>query len=259
MEKGLSHGTGVTVDHFFQGRIQIRQRRNGYRFSIDAVLLAWTAGLRDASTVVDLGTGCGIIPIILAHRNPRLTAAGIEIQEQLAALAEENVRLNGLEARINIINMDLKDATQKITSGRVDMAVANPPYRKTGSGRINPDSEKAVARHELAATLTDIIAAAGRLIRKAGRLLMIYPAERSADLICTMRTAGIEPKYLRLIHSRPDTEAELLIAEGVKGGRPGLKIDAPLVIYEKNGRYTREVIKMCESSNSIFANAHALS
>ncbi len=246
MDQDLPNASGVTTGDFFQGKIKIRQRRNGYRFSIDSVILAWEAGLRDAQTIVDLGTGCGIIPIILAHRNPRLTVAGIEIQDPLADLAEQNVRLNGLEANIDIIRMDLKQATQKTVSGRVDMAVANPPYRKAGSGRINPDSEKAVARHELAATLADITAAAHRLIRRFGRFLIIYPAERAADLICMMRNTGIEPKYLRMIHSRRHTEAELLIAEGVKGGRPGLKIGPPLVIYEKEGLYTHELIQMCE-------------
>ncbi len=233
-----------TADTFFNGRIKVKQDKSGYRFSIDAVLLADFVRARPKNTVVDLGTGCGIIPLILALRNPEARFFGVEIQPTLAELAEKNVRDNLLKEKIKIINKDMRSITVEMTSGPVDLVVSNPPYRKILSGRVNPCLQRAVARHEIKINLTELLNTAGRILRTAGKFFTIYPAERTIDLIAGMRETGIEPKRIRSIHSAQGTEARLVLMEGVKGGRSGVNIDKPLIIYKNKADYTDEVEKM---------------
>jgi tRNA1Val (adenine37-N6)-methyltransferase len=233
-----------TTDTFFNGKIRITQDRTGYRFSIDAVLLAYFADPQPGDKVLDLGTGCGIIPLIMAHRALDIAIYGVEVQTELSDLAGSNVRENQLEDRITIFSTDMKLIEPSMTAGPVDLVVCNPPFRKQGSGRINPDAQRAVARHEITVTLGDIIQTSHRMLRTAGRLVLIYTAGRLTDILCRMRTDGIEPKFLRMIHSRQDSEAALILIEGVKGGRPDLKIAPPLIIYDKRNHYTDEVESM---------------
>ena len=233
-----------TTDTFFNGKIRVTQDRTGYRFSIDAVLLAHFADPRSGDKVLDLGTGCGIIPLILAYRQPHISLYGVEVQTVLAELAVSNVRENQLENRITVFCTDMKLLRPAMTAGPVDLVVCNPPFRRRGSGRINPDAQRAVARQEITATLGDIIQTSHRMLRTAGRLVLIYTAERMTDILSQMRTDGIEPKFIRMIHSRQDTEAALILIEGVKGGRPDLKIAPPLIIYDKKNDYTDEVGSM---------------
>ena len=234
----------LTTDTFFDGRIRIKQNRAGYRFSIDSVLLAAQTMPRSDDTLLDLGTGCGIIPLILAYRYPQIRVYGVEVQEDLAGLAKLNVRENGMENRIAIFFKDLKTLSPDTVSGPVDVVVSNPPYRKTDSGRINPNRQRAVARHEIKATLRDVVDTAYRMLKPSGRLIMIYPAERMTDVLTQMRSARMEPKFLRMVHSSAQTDAKMIIVEGKKGGRPGVKIGSPLIIYGKNGSYTEEVENM---------------
>ena len=233
-----------TTDTFFDGKIRVMQNRRGYRFSIDAVLLAYHAAPRAQEKILDLGTGCGIIPLILAYRQPQIEIYGVEVQAELAELAVSNVRENQLEGRITVFCTDMKLLRPAMTAGPVDLVVCNPPFRRRGSGRINPDAQRAVARHEIKANLGDIIQTSHRMLRTAGRLVLIYTAERMTDILSRMRTDGIEPKFIRMIHSRQDTEAALILIEGVKGGRPDLKIAPPLIIYDKKNDYTDEVGSM---------------
>lgn len=230
-----------TTDTFFNGLIRVKQSRGGYRFSLDAVVLAHHAIPHSREKVLDLGTGCGIIPLILAHRQPHIAIFGVEVQAELAELAASNVRDNQLEDRITVFCTDMKLLKPAMTSGPVDLVVCNPPFRRQGSGRINPDEQRAVARHEIKAKLGDIIQTSYRMLRTAGRLVIIYTAGRLTDILCRMRSDGIEPKFIRMIHSRQDTEAALILIEGVKSGRPDLKIGPPLIIYDKNNNYTDEV------------------
>jgi tRNA1Val (adenine37-N6)-methyltransferase len=233
-----------TTDTFFDGKIRITQDRTGYRFSLDAVLLAYFADPRSGDKVLDLGTGCGIIPLILAYRQPHIALYGVEVQTELAELADSNVRENQLEDRITVFCTDMKLLRPDMTAGPVDLVVCNPPFRRQGSGRINPDAQRAVARHEIKANLGEIIQTSHRMLRTAGRLVLIYTAGRLTDILSRMRTDGIEPKFIRMIHSRQDTEAVLILIEGVKGGRPDLKIAPPLIIYDKKTDYTDEVESM---------------
>ena len=234
----------LTADTFFNGRIRVKQNRAGYRFSIDAVLIAGLTIPSPDDTVLDLGTGCGIIPLILAYRHPKIKVYGIEVQQQLADLATINVEENRMKDRITIHCMDMKKLKHDMMPGPVDLVVSNPPYRKAESGRINPDQQRAVARHEIKATLSDVVETAQRMLRTAGRFVMVYPAERMADILIQMRSAGLEPKSLRTVHSDRHTDAKLIIVEGKKGGRPGLKIGSPVIIYRKDGSYTDEVKEM---------------
>ena len=233
-----------TTDTFFDGKIRITQNRTGYRFSIDAVLLAHFADPRSGDKVLDLGTGCGIIPLILAYRQPYTSIYGVEVQTELAELAKTNVRENRLEDRITVYCTDMKLLRPAMTSGPMDLVVCNPPFRKQGSGRINPDAQRAVARHEIKTNLSDIIQTSHRMLRTGGRLVLVYTAGRLTGILSRMRIEGIEPKFIRTIHSRQDTKATLILIEGVKGGRPDLKIAPPLIIYDQDNDYTEEVESM---------------
>ncbi len=234
----------ITTDSFFDGRLRVKQYKRGYRFSIDAVLLAHYAQPHSGDYVLDLGTGCGIIPLVMGYRQPNIRGVAVEVQEELAQLARLNLSENDMTERMRVICSDMKDLCLADLSGPVDLVVSNPPYRRPASGRINPDSQRAVARHEIKATLADVIQTAGRFLRRSGRLVVIYAAERSTDLLIQMRSCRIEPKRLRFVHSVKAAAARLLLAEGVNGGRPGLTVDPPLVVYTASGRYTEEVQQM---------------
>lgn len=234
----------LTKDTFFNGRIKVKQDPSGYRFSIDSVLLAYHAGPHPGDRVLDLGTGCGIIPLILAYREPNLKIFGVEVQKELADIAGLNVEENHMDDIITILCKDMKELKNDIISGPADLIVSNPPYRKAESGRINPDMQRAVARHEIKVSLDDITKTARRVLRTAGRFITIYSAERVTDLLTHLRSAGIEPKFLRTIHSGAKTDAKLVLVEGTKGGRPGAKIGPPLIIYDEKSDYTQEVKEM---------------
>ena len=235
-----------TTDTFFDGKIRVMQNRTGYRFSIDAVLLAHHAGLCAGEKVLDLGTGCGIVSLIMASRRPELKIYAVEVQPELADLAAANVNQNLLETRIDVLCTDMKLLSPAMTAGPVDLMVCNPPYHRPGSGRINPDAQRAVARHEIKASLYDVLQAACRMLRTQGRFVTIYTAERTTDILSQMRIEKIEPKLVRMIHSNWETEAKLILIEGIKGGRPGLKVAPSLVVYDKKGDYTEEVRQMFE-------------
>lgn len=234
----------LTTDSLFNGSIRVKQHGSGYRFSLDAVLLAHHASPSLNDTVLDLGTGCGIIPLILAYRYPKIKVYGIEVQTELADIATLNIAENHMENRITIYCKDLKRLKQDMTSGPVDLVVTNPPYRKVKSGRLNPDQQRAVAKHEIKATLFDVVETAHRMLQTSGRFVIIYPAERMADIIIQMRSAGIEPKYIRMIHSSRNKNVKRVLVEGKKGGRHGLKIGPPFIIYRKNGSYSDEAQAM---------------
>ena len=238
--------SSYTTDTFFDGKIRVMQNRRGYRFSIDAVLLAYHAAPRAQEKVLDLGTGCGIIPLILASRRSDLKIFAVEIQTELAGLADSNVHQNQLQDHIQVLCTDMKLVTQKMTSGPFDLIVSNPPYHRPGSGRINPDAQRAVARHEIKASLADVLQTTRRMLRTAGRFVTIFTAERTTDILSQMRNEQIEPKMLRMIYSNRNTDARLILIEGIKNGRSGLKVAPPLFIYDENGDYTADVQRMFE-------------
>jgi tRNA1(Val) A37 N6-methylase TrmN6 len=234
-----------SFDTFLEGRLKICQSREGYRFSIDAAILAFHAnpGKPDAR-ILDLGTGCGIMPLIIAFRYPGVRITGVEIQAELAALAHKNVEENGYQSRIEIVEGDFLRLTPDDIGPPVDMVISNPPYRRLHSGRLNPHSQRAVARHEIAVSLDGLIKSLRRFLATGGHGWLIYPAERLAELIAGMQTHHLEPKYLRMIHSKADAEAKQCLLKVVKAGRPGLIVGPPLFIYADDGRYTANASAM---------------
>lgn len=240
----------LTGDAFLDGRLQLRQHRDGYRFSIDSILLAAFARLKANDRAVDLGTGCGIVALMAAFLHPDVSVVGVEIQPDLAALARANAADNRLADRVTIIEGDLRRLT-RASVGAAHHVLANPPYHRPGSGRLNPDDEKAAARHEILASLGDYIAAARRLLDPGGRFTAIYPAERIVDLIWGLRQDGLEPKRLRLVHPYPGAAAGHGLVEAVRGAGPGLRIDAPLYVREAGGGpYHPEVAAMLRPSTA---------
>ena len=246
MRTGMTDMTllDLTEDTFFNGRIKVLQHREGYRFSIDAVLLAAFSAPEAEDRIVDLGTGCGIIPLILGYRHPAVSITGIEVQPELASLAAQNVEANGMKERLTIIRTDMRSLSIQAVSGPVDLVISNPPYRKGRSGRVNPHPQRAVARHEILATLQDVAGAAARLLGIGGRFAIVYPAERITDLLTNLRSAGIEPKHIQTVHAKSQDPARLVLVSGIKGGGPGATVHEPLVIYRPNGTYTDRVQAM---------------
>ncbi len=239
-----SNSRHLTTDTFLNGRLTVYQNKNGYRFSIDSILLAGYVRPKANGLLVDMGCGCGIITLILAHRYPALHLYGVEIQPGLAELARQNAAINGMRERITILEMDINTVTQKQSQGPVDIIVCNPPFGLIRSGRINPNRERALARHEIAMSLKDITAAAHRSLRTGGQFFIIYPVGRMVDLFCRMRADGIEPKRMRTVKSTETDLPKRVLVEGVAGGRPGISMEPPLVIYQANGGYTLEVQRL---------------
>jgi len=236
-----------TLDTLFGGRLKILQKKSGYRFSIDALLLAHFAEPRPMDRMIDLGTGCGIIPLIIAFRKKTGKITGVEIQPSLADLARRNAALNRLSTRITILERDLRNLEGKGWKGNFDLVLSNPPYRKVGAGRVNPRREKALARHEFKATLQDVLRAAQYLLKEKGRLAMIYPASRAAELLQEMRRFHLEPKRLQFVHSRPQEEARRMMVEGFKEGRAQVRVLPSLILYDSLGNDTPEAQELFRS------------
>lgn len=235
------------LNSLFEGRLNLYQYTDGYRFSIDTVLLAAFARMRLRGTVADLGTGSGVLPVLLARSQDISSLTGFEIQPELVALAQRNVALNNLQQRAIIEQADIKGIRSLHKAESFDGAIANPPFYPLGTGRINPGSQDAAARHELLATLSDFVSAACYLIKNGGKFCAIFPATRSADLICTMRENKIEPKVLRCAHSRADEPAVMLLVEGIKNAGSQTTILPPLIIYSAGQTYSPEVVSMFET------------
>jgi len=215
-----------TVDSFLNGRLRIIQSRQGYRFSIDALLLAEFVSTKSGDCVVDLGAGCGIISLLLAAKREVGFIFGLELQEELASQAKRNIVLNRLEKKIAIIQGDLRQLP--LAPGCGHAVVCNPPYRREKSGRLNPDPGKAIARHEIAASLDDILAAGRILLKPGGRLALIYPANRLAEIFAKMRIQEIEPKRLQIIFPDSASHAKLAMIEGRLNEKSGVKILPPI-------------------------------
>ncbi len=215
------------LDEFMGGKLRLIQSKSGYRFSIDAVLLSQFVTVKPGDRVVDLGTGCGIIGLILLLTRPVGFVFGLEIQPTLAELAVRNAVLNGFRDLMRVIVGDVRHTP--LAPGKIDLVVCNPPYRKSLSGRINLDAEKAIARHELMASLGDMIRTARELLKPKGRLAMVYPAVRLVDVLSQMRSFELEPKRMRVVYPRMDSEAKLVLIEAWLKGRGGLKLLGPLL------------------------------
>jgi tRNA1Val (adenine37-N6)-methyltransferase len=223
-----------TLDTFFNGELQILQKKKGYRFSVDAILLSQFARIRKDERVIDLGTGCGILPLLLSHTTRASSFVGVEIQRALAECARKNVVLNDLDSRISILEQDFRALKKTFPPGSFDVVLSNPPYRRYRSGRINPSVERAVARHEIKGTLEDLTAVASYLLPPKGRCYVIFPALRTVDLFVALRDGKLEPKRLQFVYPRIEEEAKFVLTESVKTSGVELKIMNPLMLHESD-------------------------
>ncbi len=221
--------------------VRLYQRRNGYRFSMDSVLLAGFAVLtRRMKRVVDLGAGSGVVGLILAKRYPWTEVLLVEIQEGLLDLAAKNVGLNGLQRRARVLRADMSSPPRDLAEG-FDAVVSNPPFRRPGTGRISPSDEKALARHEVRLTLTDFARTTSMLLKNKGRLFLVYHPFRLAEAIQAMREHRLEPRRLRFVHPDAGSGASMVLVEAVKDGGVELKVEPPLFIRGRDGTFTEEM------------------
>lgn len=232
---------GERLDDLGRGGLRIIQHPGRFPFAIDAVLLAWYATVRGKARVLDLGTGCGVVPLLLAGRHLTAQITGLEIQAETAEMAARSVALNGLTERVRIDCGDYRQVGRLYGQGLFDLVTMNPPYREPQRGLISPQQSRATARHELTGSLAEAVKAAAVAVKFGGRVAVVFLAERLADLITALREHRLEPKRLRLVQSRAGRPANLLLLEAIKGGGSGMIVEPPLVIYEEGQRFTAEV------------------
>jgi tRNA1(Val) A37 N6-methylase TrmN6 len=224
-----------------QNGYMLIQKNNTFKFGVDAVLLADFAEIKKSEHVLEMGTGTGIIPILLHAKKQPASITALEIQEDMADMARRSIKYNKLEERISILHMDLKEAPERLGKAKYDCVVTNPPYVKREAGINNPEESKAIARFEIACTLQDVVSTAKELLQPGGKLFMVHRADRLADIVYEMRNQGIEPKRIRFVHSNAGKRPHLILIEGTRGGRPELKFMDPLYIYDDKGEYTAEI------------------
>ena len=227
-----------TLDMLCNERVRLIQKKKGYRLSIDPLLLANFVRLKRHETLLDIGTGCGIIPIYMSERGCANRLAGIEIQDELYDLALRNLALNGC-TNVEFFKGDARNRGKEF--GSFHVVVSNPPYVKERSGRKSPGISRLIARHESSLDLGSLLSVASAVLGTHGRLYLIYPAKRLAELIHAAKAGGLEPKRLRLVHSRAGEPAVLCLVECLKGGGIDLKVEPPLYIYGDDDDYTEEV------------------
>ncbi len=228
-----------TEDRLFSGRLTVCQPRKGYRFSIEALLLAGFVRARSRDRILELGAGCGVVTVLLALRFPGVKIAALEIQKRLVQALKFTLAANKLGKRVLAIRGDLRKPP--FLPERFDLVVANPPFKAPERGRLPPDRENLIARTEILARLEDFLKAARKLLVPKGKMVLVYPALRLADLLSEMRRQGLEPKRLRLVHSYPQDEGRFVLVEGLRGGKPEIRVEPPLFIYQEPGVYSEEV------------------
>lgn len=221
--------------------LKLIQNPNGFCFGVDAVLLSNFAQVKKNNRVMDLGTGTGIIPILLAGKTQLSEVFGIEIQKEVANMAQRSVILNNLEDRVKILNEDLKEIPDKVKNYTFDVVTSNPPYMNSGAGLLNPESMKAISRHEVKCNLEDVIKTAFKMLKDKGNFYMIHRPHRLVDIIHLCRQYRLEPKKIRFIHPNKNKKPNIFLIECTKYGRPELKFMDPLYVYNEDGSYTDEI------------------
>lgn len=241
-EKVVLLGSDETLDDLVRGGFKVIQHRKGYRFSMDAVLLAHFAQIGRDDRVIELGCGSGVVSILIAARQEGCEITGLEIQPALADRARRSIDMNGLSGRINIINADLRAPEVFLQKRKFTVAVANPPFWKMGEGRVSKNEENLIARHEVKAELKDFIKCASRVLTGSGRLVVINRAGRTAEMLNLCVQEKLYPKRIRFIHPRSGAEANLVLIEAQKGKKSEARILPPLIVYGEDGKYTKEIM-----------------
>lgn len=232
---------GERIDELNRNGYQIIQDKNRFCFGMDAVLLSGFATVKPGETVLDLGTGTGIIPILLEAKTDGAHFTGLEIQPDSAGMARRSVALNGLEQKVDIVTGDIKDASKLFGASSFDVITTNPPYMIGQHGLQNPDEAKAIARHEVLCTLEDIMRESSKLLKPKGRFYMVHRPFRLSEIFCCMTKYGIEPKRMKLVHPFIDKEPNMVLIEGLHGGNPRMTVEKPLIVYKEQGKYTDEI------------------
>ena len=233
-----------SVDSSSIHRLNISQPEKGYRFSLDPLILAAHILPKGDETVMDLGCGCGIISLILAYQYPTLKITGIEIQEELYTFAQQNIAANGFEKNIHILHDDIKNIKFSETDTRADIIVTNPPYKKLGTGRLNPDPQKALARHETTLDIDALIECSSYLIRDQGLLFIIFPFDRLSDLTLAMARHHFYPEFIRHVHIKANAKASRVIVRAVKNGNRQCFLSPPFFVYTLDNKYTEEYLSL---------------
>jgi len=229
------------IDDLQRGGLRVIQRTDAFRFGTDAVLLSEFSAPRRRDRVCDLGTGTGVIPLLLYARESTITADAVELQPDMAEMAARSMALNGLDGLLRVHEGDLRQIRALLPHAQYDLVTCNPPYGKAGGTLLNPDEAKRLARHEESCTIGDVARAAAWLLQSGGRLCCVFPAARLLELTEAVTACRMMPKRLRLVHSRLEKPAHLCLLESMLDARPGLTVEAPLVIFEEDETYTKEM------------------
>ena len=233
------------IDDLEFKKLKVNQNKEGFCFGIDAVLLSdFAKNIKNNAKVLDLGTGTGIISILLCGKTNLSKIIGVEVQEEVADMAKRSVRLNNLENKFEIINENITNLEKIYERNSFDVIVTNPPYKKENTGIVNEEKKKLISRHETLAKLEDYIKISNKLLKDKGEFYMVHRPERLVDIITYMRQYKIEPKEIRFVCSHENEPPKLVLIKGIKSGKPFLKFKENLYIYEKDGKYTEAILKI---------------
>lgn len=232
---------GERFDDLQRNHYKIIQNPEKFCFGMDAVLLSGFARVKPGESVLDLGTGTGILPILLEAKTKGKRFVGLEIQEESADMARRSIAVNGLEEKITIEDGDIKEASRLFGAASFDVVTTNPPYMTGQHGLVNPDLPKAIARHEILCTLEDVVREASRILKENGRFYMVHRPFRLAEIFQVMAQYRLEPKRMQLVYPYVEKEPNMVLIEGLKGGKPRITVEKPLIVYKEPGVYQDEI------------------
>lgn len=245
MKKEINLKKDERIDDLENKGLKIIQKKDGFCFGIDAVLLSdFAKDIKNNAKVVDLGTGTGILPILLSAKTNASKIIGIEIQEEIAEMANRSILLNELESKNEIINENIKYLDKKIECEMYDAVITNPPYKKLQTGLTNENKIKYISRHEAEANLEDFILVSCKLLKNNGSIYMVHRPERLAEIMFLLKKYNLEPKILKCVQSNINKPPKLILIKAVKNAKPFLKIEKPIYVYKTNGEYTDEILKI---------------
>lgn len=233
------------IDDLEYKNLKIVQDKDGFCFGIDSVLLSdFAKEIRSKSIVLDLGTGNGVLGILLCGKTNLSKIYGVEIQEDIATIAQKSINLNKLNNRFEIINDNIKNLNSYFKNDSIDAIISNPPYKKDNSGLKNESQKKLIARHEITANLEDFISVSSKLLKSNGSLYMVHRPERLADLFYLLKKYKLEPKKLRFVQSFTNSKPKFFLIKATKNANSFLNVEQPLIIYNSDGNYTDEILKI---------------
>ncbi len=233
------------IDDLEYKGLKIIQNKNWFCFGIDSILLSdYAKNIKNNSVVMDIGTGTGIIGLLLCKKTNLKKIYGIEIQKDVAEMAERSIKLNELDNKFKILNINIKDIKKHFVNNQIDVIVTNPPYKKDNTGVKNENLVKLISRHEVECSLEDIIEKSSIVLKNLGQFYMVHRAERIVDVLVLLRKYKIEPKEMRFVHSKQNEKPNLILIKAVKNAKEYLKIEKPLIIYNEDGSYTEEILEI---------------